>query len=181
MTGSALFCFAADNLSVADDLDLRPTRELLALFAQVLEELRSRGAVRTSNNPVADYAESLAARALSLTLLPRSNTGCDATDGEGKRYEIKSRRVTRHNGSTQLSVLRGLDLCHFDYLVGVLFNADFSVLRACLVPHDVVTRLATYRKHVNGWIFLLQPPVWNDPQVRDLTQLFVDAENAPAS
>ena len=164
-----------------NSLDKRPTRELLALFAHVLEELRSRGAVPSSNNPVADYAESLVARALCLTLLPRSNTGCDARDSEGKRYEIKSRRITRHNGSTQLSVIRGLDLCHFDYLVGVLFNEDFSVQRGCLVPHDVVTRLATYRKHVNGWIFFLQPALWNESGVRDVTQVLTEAQDSQAS
>jgi hypothetical protein len=147
----------------------KSTRELLSLFSGVLEELRVRGAVRTGNNPVGDYAEALAAKALSLRLLPRSNTGCDAEDAAGARYEIKGRRITRHNGSTQLSALRGLDKCHFDFLVGVLFNADFSVQRACLIPHAVVARTATYRSHVNAWILLLRPSVWDETGVEDIT------------
>ena len=59
-------------------------------------------------------------------------------DSNGRRYEIKGRRITRHNSSTQMSVIRQLDACRFDFLVGVLFEEDFSVRRACVVPHNVV-------------------------------------------
>ena len=160
----------ADRFQRGRRVKEKSTRELLSLFSGVLEELRERGAVRTGNNPVGDYAEALVAQALSLRLLAQSNAGCDAEDSAGARYEIKGRRITRHNGSTQLSALRGLDKCHFDYLVGVLFNADFSVQRACRIPHGVVTQMATYRQHVNAWILLLRPSVWAQVGVEDITE-----------
>jgi hypothetical protein len=159
-----------------NNLEAKSTRELLSLFSEILEELRSRGDVRTANNPVADYTEALVAKSLSLRLLPGSTRGCDAQDQSGKRYEIKGRRITRHNTSTQLSVLRGLDKCHFDFLAGVLFNEDFSILRACLVPHDVVARMATYRDHVNGWILFLRPQLWEQSGVVDITARLRDAQ-----
>jgi len=37
-----------------------------------------------------------------------------------------------------MSVIRQLDARRFDFLVGVLFEEDFSVRRACVVPHNVV-------------------------------------------
>ncbi|WP_407472240.1 hypothetical protein ABFU52_11710 [Xanthomonas campestris pv. campestris] len=39
-------------------------RQLLEIHCTVMEMLRQRGAVRSSNNPVADYTEMLVARAL---------------------------------------------------------------------------------------------------------------------
>jgi hypothetical protein len=148
--------------------DLR-TSELLSLSARILEELRNRRVVRSSNNPVADYTEWLVAKALSLKQLRGSTTGCDAVDPDGRRYEIKGRRLTRHNTSTQLSAIRGLDLCHFDLLAGVLYDEEFLVTRACLIPYDVVKSTATYRKHVNGWTLYLRPTMWEEPGVIDIS------------
>jgi len=147
------------------------TPELLSLFAQVLDQLRDREVVRSGNDPVADYCESLVVRALNLARKGGSNKGCDALDDlTGKRYEIKGRRITRFNPSTQLSVFRELDSCHFDYLAGVLLDSDFTVTRACCVPWAVVKECATYRNHVNGWIMHLAPSVWERSGVRDITQ-----------
>lgn len=146
------------------------SRDLLMLHGRVLDELRARQVVRSSNNPIADYAELLVTRALGLTLLPRSHVGCDARDLQGLRYEIKARRVTTLGASTQLSVLRDLSECHFDFLVGVLFNADCSVKQACRIPHGVISKIARYRRHVNGWVVNLRPALWANIDVRDVTR-----------
>jgi hypothetical protein len=147
------------------------TRELLGLFARILEQLREREVVRSGNNPLADYCESLVARALKLDLLRGSNKGCDAVDvATGARYEIKGRRITKHNKSTQLSVIRDLDSCHFDNLIGVLFDENFTVTHAFWVPREVVRHCATHRKHVNGWIMHLRPSLREQQGVRDITQ-----------
>jgi len=145
------------------------TLDLLSLYASVLNELRDRGVTRSTNNPVADYAEALVSEALGLSLNPKSTTGFDAVDGEGVRYEIKARRLTPHNSSRQLSAIRGLDDRHFEYLVGVLFGEGFEVHRACVVPYEVVVNNSTYRTHTNAWVFHLRDEVWRLPSVRDVT------------
>jgi hypothetical protein len=152
------------------ELESLRTHELLALFAGVLDQLRSRGVIRSANNPVADYAESLVSRALSLALAPKSSTGYDAVDALGQRYEIKGRRPTKQNPSRQLSAIRGLEAKHFSFLAGVLFHEDFSVNRACLIPYETVERLAVYRTHVSAWILHLRDGVWSVPGVRDITE-----------
>jgi hypothetical protein len=161
-------------------LDLRraSSRELLSLFGRILEELKRRGAVRSVNNPVADYAEAVAARCLSLTLKPNANKGCDAVDTAGQRYEIKSRRITRDKKSARSGVMRQLDEGHFDFLVGILFDKEFRVDRACLIPHSVVRSLATYTSTSNGWIVQLRPLLWMQPGVRDITQAMREAQDA---
>ncbi len=146
------------------------TLGLFSLYAGVLDELRARGVTRSANNPVADYAENLVAQALDLELAPKSTRGHDAVGRDGVRYEIKSRRITSHNGSRQLSAIRGLDEQHFDFLVGVLFREDFTVQRACVVPYEVVVNRSTYRKHPNAWVLHLRDEIWNAVGVTDITE-----------
>lgn len=145
--------------------------QLLALFADVLGELRQRGIARSANNPVGDYAEHLVAKALGLELSSNSTAGYDATDAaDGTRYQVKGRRLTGSNPSRQLSAIRNLPDRHFDYLAGVLFAADFSVARACLIPVDVVEREATYVAHTNSWRLMLRDGLWSQEGVRDITE-----------
>ncbi|ACA59048.1 conserved hypothetical protein [Candidatus Desulforudis audaxviator MP104C] len=90
-------------------------------------------------------------------------------------YEIKSRRITKYNNSRQLSAIRELEHRHFDFLVGVLLNDDFSVLRACVVPHEEIKRVATYREHTNSWVVHLKDDLWESPGVKDVTLAFKQA------
>lgn len=76
-------------MTVPLDLGGISTPNLLLLSGGVIEELRRRRVVRTTNNPVADYAEYLAARAFGLVLAGRSESGYDATDAKGRRYQVK--------------------------------------------------------------------------------------------
>lgn len=154
------------------------TRELFTIFGAVLRELKVRGVTRSTNNPIADYAELLFENALRLERAPRSTTGYDATDRKGLKYEIKGRRVTAHNGSRQLSSIRGLDQRHFDLLGGILFAEDFSVSRACLIPHQQVVEHSTYVRHTNSWKFMLTDAVWKIPGVVDVTEKLRRAEKA---
>ena len=164
------------RLSMPVGLTVMTTLELLDLFAQVLNELRRRGITRSTNNPVADYAEVLFEKALSLTRTAKSTKGHDAVDDEGKRYEVKARRVTSHNRSRQLSAIRNLNQVHFAYLAGVLFREDFSVWKACLIPHDIVLNRSTYIAHTNSWKLKLQDDIWNLPGVIDVTEKLSHAQ-----
>jgi len=145
--------------------------ELLGGFAAIIEELRSRGLCRTNNNPVAGYSEWLVSNRLGLRLNENSNTGCDAFDDAGGKYEIKARRVTPTNPSLQMSVIRGLDLRHFDFLIGVILEADFSIRYAAKLPHDLVAAHSVYRQHVNGHILRLTKRIVSLPEATDITDL----------
>ena len=144
--------------------------QLLALHASVAEELRRRGITRSSNNPTGDLAEYLFCKAFPWTQAGNSNAHLDAVGPDGTRYQIKGRRMTRHNKSRQLSAIRNLDGSHFDVLAGVLFNEDYSVLRAALVPRSVVVDRAKFVEHTNSHKFLLRDDVWKLKGVNDVTE-----------
>jgi len=152
------------------DLSSLDDTTLLELYSEVMEELKRRGITHSTNNPVANLAESLVTKALALKAMPESTKGYDAIDSRGRKYEIKGRRPTKSNKSRQLSFLRELDKQHFDFLAGVLFHENMTVHKACLVPHAIVLARSKYSAHGNAWLFHLRDDVWNLPGVRDVTE-----------
>jgi hypothetical protein len=143
--------------------------ELLRAYGAILDELRRREIVRSSNNPVSDYAELLFCTAFRWTRENNSASGHDATDNAGQRYQIKARRLTASNGSRQLSAIRKLDLDPFDQLAGLLVDKRFRVLRAALIPVAVIKKHSTHVPHTNSAKFLLKENIWSVPGVRDVT------------
>jgi hypothetical protein len=148
------------------------TAELLALYGSILTVLRERGITRSENSPVGDYAEHLASIAFGLTLVNNSSIGYDGVDADGVRYQVKGRRITRRNPSRQLSAIRGLatEGDPFDVLLGILFDGEFRIWRAALVPLSVVKLRAKRQEHVNAWRLMLTEPVWTLPGVTDVTK-----------
>jgi len=121
-----------------------------------MEELRQRKLIRSSNNPVSDYAEKIVCEKLGLSLKGKSSKGYDAIDEKtGTRYQIKARRLTSHNQSRQLSVIRNLDKELFEYLIAVIFDEIFKPLEIWQIPHKTIPRYARYSKHQNGHILAL--------------------------
>lgn len=143
--------------------------ELLLLHAKVGEELRERGVVRSANNPTGDLAEYLFCRTFGWSQAPNSVRGYDAVGSDGVRYQIKGRRIHRRNKSRQLSAIRDIGGGHFDVLAGVLFDDDFNVTKAALVPIAFVVERSTYIMHTNSNKFMLRDEVWNASGVRDVT------------
>ncbi len=143
--------------------------DLLRCFADILDELKRRGVVRTRNNPVADYAEWLVSQRLRLTLASGNTQGYDATGEDGSRYQIKTRRLDATNKSRQLSPIRNLQNAEFDYLVAVLFNRDFTVKEAYRIPHSAIEAHARFSPHVNGHILLVQGSLLTERGVREIT------------
>jgi hypothetical protein len=152
------------------ELSLLTPSELLKLHALVAEELRLREITRSSNNPTGDLAEYLFCKAFDWTRACNSHANVDAIGKDQRRYQIKGRRITRHNQSRQLSAIRDLAGCHFDFLAGVLFSEDYSILRAAIIPHAVVMEHATFVTRTNSHRFILRDNVWDAPGVTEVTQ-----------
>lgn len=143
--------------------------QLICLQAQVIDELRKRGVVRTNNNPIGDYAEYLFAHAMNWTLSGNSTSGHDAVCTQGVRYQIKARRLGLANASRQLGAIRKLESQQFEYLAAILFKADFSILRAVIIPHDIVAQFAKPTPHTNSWRLMLDDRLCNHQGVSDVT------------
>lgn len=144
--------------------------DLLRMYSEILKELRQREIVRSTNNPVGDYTEWLVCKKLGLRLEENSTAGFDATDVQGRRYQIKSRRLTLENPSPELSVIRNLKKKPFDFLVAVVYETDFRVDYAAKVPFDVVKKYSKHSKHVNGRRFSMLRSILKNPGVVNLTE-----------
>ncbi len=151
------------------DLSQLSPVKLLALHAQIADELRARGITRSSNNPTGDLAEFLFCKAFGWKQTDKSYAHIDAIGTDGLRYQIKGRKITRHNASRQLGALREPGGAHFDFLAGVLFAEDYSVFRAAIIPHSIATERAKFVASTNSHRFLLRDDVWEAPGVRDVT------------
>jgi hypothetical protein len=131
-------------------------KQLLGAYCSLMAELKERGVVRSSNNPIADYTETLVSRSLGLKLEAQSRAGYDAIGNDGTKYQIKGRRFTPHNKSTQLSAIRNLALRPFDVLAAVAYSADLSVLYGALIPIEVVAEQSRFSRHSNSHIFMFR-------------------------
>jgi len=142
--------------------------ELLALHIAIIEELRERGVLRSANNPTGDLAEYLFCAAFGWAQENNSAKAVDAKGDDGTCYQIKGRRVHRRNRSRQLSAIR--DLEGFGILAVVLFDDNYHIMRAALIPVDVVREYSTYIKHTNSHKLLLRDGIWDVPGVKDVTE-----------
>ena len=155
---------------VLPNLDSLTPVELLQVHASAIEELRQRGIVRTSNNPLGDYTEWLVAKSMNLTLEANSKAVHDAVSEAGVRFQIKGRRVTASNQSRQLSAIRNYEAHDFDWLVAVIFGGRYEVLNAYLVPHEVLGKYGRHRDHVNALIVLMSGAIAEDPMVVEISE-----------
>lgn len=151
--------------------------DLLVDYSRIIIELCDRGVLRSVNNPVADYAEYLASKALGLTRASLSTKGHDAIDENGKRYEIKSRRLTRKSKPTRFSAIRKLEEDHFDFLIAILFNENFTVNKAAIFPKDFVIKKSFWQKHVNAYILPIDNELWNSESGKDILSEIINAQS----
>lgn len=140
--------------------------ELLQLYGKLMEELRQRKLIRSSNNPVSDYAEKIVCERLSLSQATKSIKGYDAIDeNTGMKYQIKARRLTRYNKSRQLGVIRNLDEELFDYLIAVIFDEFFKPIEIWRIPRKTIPKYARYSRLQNGHILVLTGKILEDKTV----------------
>ena len=165
-----------EKRNASSALGSKATLQLLKLHSDIMNELRRREIIRTSNNPTGDYAETLFQKAFDWTLERNSSSGHDATSKKGDRYQIKGRRMNSRRPSRQLGVIRNLESKKFDYLAGVLFNEDYSVHRAIVIPQVQLLKMKSrFSNYVNGQIFYLHDDTWKIAGVEDVTSKLRDA------
>lgn len=142
--------------------------QVLGKWADAMSELQRRDIIRSANSPVADWAEQLASRRLGLKLVKQAMAAYDAVDGNDLKVQIKGRRITKQNPSTQLGTMRGLEKGGFDYLVAVVFGERMQLRAMWKLPIELVRDHARFQKHVNGHRLMLQGALLKDPRAINL-------------
>ena len=146
--------------------------ELLQLQAKATQELKRRNIVRTNNNPLGDYTEWLVSQMMNIDLAKNSTAGYDAISDAGVTFQIKGRRITPSNPSRQLSAIRNYGAKDFDWLIAVIFNEDFKVINAYLVPHEVIGEYYPHREHVNALVVVMSGAIIKDERVMEISDQF---------
>jgi len=144
--------------------------ELFNLYSELMDELRQRELTRTNNNPVADYAEKVIIDKLNLIQAEKEAKGYDALDSSGAKYQIKGRRITRHNKSRQLGVIRNLDERLFDFLIAAVFDESFTLKEIWKIPHSIVKNYAQWSEQQHGYVLRLQDNLLSDSRVQNVLQ-----------
>lgn len=126
------------------------TLQLLAAHTQILNELRSRGAVRTGNAPLGDYAEGLILAVLGGSLATSTaQKSFDVLDSDGQRVQVKARSYRPTETAKPCSPFRSFD---FDVAAFVLLERETYLVRAgFVVPVASVEAACRHVPHVNGW------------------------------
>ena len=135
------------------DLNEMSEIELLQTHGAVIEELLCREIVKTRNNPIGDYTEWLVCNRMGWKMADKNQKGFDATDKDGKRYQIKGGR--KGDGIVPFSPIRNLEQEAFHSVIVVAFKDDYSIRFAAKIPHELVPRLANINKSVNGFVLRL--------------------------
>lgn len=106
-------------------------------YNRILGTLRENGVIRT-NRVVADYGEYIASKNLGLSLNKSpSQKGYDATDAQGRKYQIKARKDMPYNKATIFPAdLNKLD--DVDYLIYVGFSDDWKVRDLLKIPKNEI-------------------------------------------
>lgn len=129
------------------DIRSRSTRELLAAYVEILDELARRKVIRTRNAPAGDLAERVVATAYCGELAPNSAKSWDVRAADGRLLQVKSRVIGPDARRSQVfSPFRSFD---FDACVFVVFDArDYSITNAIELPAESVRGLS----HRSEWV-----------------------------
>lgn len=125
------------------------TRQVLQLYAAILDELVRRGVVRSRNAPAGDLAETLTARAYGGVLAPKSEKSWDVRAGDGRRLQVKCRVVDQRGRAQFFSPFRSWE---FDACLFIQLDAhSYEVRRAIEVPVDGVRSVVKETRWVAGF------------------------------
>ena len=141
--------------------------ELIDLYPSILQELKSRGIIRT-NNLVGELGEYLAANVYrnnpklpNLQLNLKSTKNIDATSQKGERYAIKATSGTATGVFASLP-LEDDGIVYFEYLIIVCFNKDYTLEGIYQLTWKQFLRYRKMKPPENKWNLLITKLVKND-------------------
>jgi hypothetical protein len=131
------------------DLTALTTRELLRTYLDVLDELQSRGLIRTRNSPLGDIAEYVAWLMYGGTIAPNSEKSFDIAAADGRRIQVKARSLhPTEKRSQAFSAVRSWD---FEAMLCLVFDStSFEPVWARELTTDQARSLGRVVAHTNS-------------------------------
>ena len=118
-------------------------RRILKRYFSCWEELKKARIIRT-NNLTADMGEYFACKKLKLKRAAIGNTGYDARDEKGSKYEVKTRKTRSADWVIDIFPLYNDEPYQFDYLVLVNLDYHYWLERIVVIPLRLVKK---YRRN----------------------------------
>ena len=151
------------------DLKTMTPKAMLKAYVAILGELKEREITQSQNAPTGGLAEHIFQKTFNWTLAANSEKGYDAKDDDGKRYQIKAKRVNSRDFD-----FRSFD---FDFFAVILFTHDYEIDGAVLIPKSIVKRKTNVVKHTNVHRFRLSNEIWDMENVQDVTNKLRESWN----
>ena len=138
------------------DLTKLSDNEVIELYPKILNELKTRGIIRT-NNLIGELGEYFVASLYrktpslpNLQLNLKSTRNIDATSDKGERYAIKA---TSGNATGVFSSLPFTNdgKVYFEYLILVMFNKDYTLREIYELTWDQFIQLRKIKSPENKW------------------------------
>lgn len=142
-----------------NDRDKELARHLMGIWESCQDALTHMGVLR-SGRVLGDYAEWVTACAFGLKLSGSKLSRHDATDREGRRYQVKARRRDEVAGT----VFSRLHPDDFDILVLMVFGPKYELSFAARIPVADVRRLLNATRGL-----VLTERLLQDPAVENIT------------
>lgn len=154
------------------DLRSSTVSGLLNQYEDALAELKRRKVIRTKNAPLGDLAEKCATYVYGGDLERNSNATFDLMTPNGKRVQIKSRRLSDTNPlSRRFSGMRSLE---FDWCLFLLVDGD-QVVQASEWSPSEIERIGTWQENRLAWSITTGQFLKNSRVGTDRTEDFQNA------
>ncbi|HST88065.1 MAG TPA: hypothetical protein VLJ14_06775, partial [Ktedonobacterales bacterium] len=137
------------HLTAAARDRLAQAQRLIHSYTAARQELKGLGVLRSERNLQGDYAEWLAAELLGLRLAASGvQKGYDATDDDGRRYQIKARIVPDLRQHSSFN-FREFDPTRksFDVFLGVFLSPTLDLLGLIRVSWEAVRDIGVGPTH----------------------------------
>ena len=132
-----------------DELRALSAKDLLRLYARILDQLLQRRIVRSRNAPLGDLAELLVARAFDGEMAPASAKSIDVVAGDGRQLQVKARLLVQ--GSAKSAFFSPIRSWEFAACVFLIFDAHtYDVVSAVEVPAAAVREASRWVPLLNG-------------------------------
>ena len=141
------------------DLSDYDGKDLIALYSQIITELRSRNIIRTGN-VTGELGEYLAIEFYnksstlpSLQAAPIGTENIDAISRKGERYSIKT--ITQKTTGAFYGLLppdaKGIDEKKFEYVIIVQLSKEYELLRIIELSWEVFLKHKRWHSRILQW------------------------------
>lgn len=143
--------------------------ELMQMYQYSLIEMERRTVIKKHNNIINDYTFWLVSSRMEMELT--YTKGYDAQRSNGQKVKIISFRNNVNTKSGLIGIIHDRELIFFDELLVVIYNFDFIVDLALLIPKKIIQETKVFNRNLNGYTLRISNTLTKTPGILDVSKL----------